>query len=323
MKIAYLILAHNNPGHLLRLIKFLSTVDSFFFIHIDKNSPLYPFQRNQAPNVFFIKRRVEIHWGEFSLVEATLLLVQEALNTPCGCEYLVLLSGVDYPLQSPRYIEAFFQRNRGREFINLVKMPCEDAGKHISRLTEYQLQSTCLLSRLLKKTVFNTRIFRRRRDYQDALRGLIPCAGSQWWALSREACQYVLRFRETEPDICNFYRHTLIPDEMFFQTILGNSVFKQSIAGNITFSQWSGGSGPAVLNPGQLQKLQAGFAVMQEDFYGKREVLFARKFSDRSAPMLAELETAIRQKEALWRAYGGSWPSREDPEAFARGEVAR
>jgi hypothetical protein len=323
MKIAYLILAHNNPEHLHRLVNYLSTADSSFFIHIDKKAPCYPFQRTHAPNVFFATQRIAIHWGEFSLVEATLLLVQQALTTPCGCEYLVLLSGVDYPVQSPRYIENFFQRNRGSEFVNMVKMPCEAAGKHVSRLTGYQLQSTSALNRLLKKTVFNTRLFRRRRDYRDFLKGLSPYAGSQWWALSREACQYILHFRETERDICNFYRHTLIPDEMFFQTILGNSVFKQSIVGNSTFSQWSGGSSPAILEQEQLQKLQAGFPIMQEDVYGKREVLFARKFSDSSAPLIAELESTISQKEAVWLAYGGSWPSRETAEALARREIAR
>jgi hypothetical protein len=311
MKIAYLILAHNNPEHLHRLVNYLSTADSSFFIHIDKKAPLYPFLRIQAPNVFFANQRIAIHWGEFSLVEATLLLMQQALTTPCGCEYLVLLSGVDYPLQSPRYIENFFQRNHGREFINLVQMPCEAVDKHISRLTEYQLQSTSVLNRLLKKTVFNTRLFRRRRDYRRFLKGLIPYAGSQWWALSREACLYILRFTDTERGICNFYRHTLIPDEMFFQTILGNSGFKQSIDDTITFSQWSGGSSPAVLAREQLLKLQAGFPVIHEDVYGKREVLFARKFADNSAQLIAELETTIGQKEAVWLAHGGKWPTCE------------
>ena len=273
----------------------------FSFISI-KKTPFYLFERAQAHNVFFSKRRVTVRWGEFSLVEATLNLIQQAINNPCGCDYLVLLSGVDYPLQSPRYIENFFQKNRGREFINLVKMPCEAAGKHLSRLTEYHLQSTGALNRLLKKTVCNTRLLRRRRDYRKSLKNLTPCAGSQWWALSREACQYILRFTETEPDICDFYRNTLIPDEMFFQTILGNSIFKQSIASNITFSRWSGGRSPDILHLGQLQRLLAGFPVMQEDVYGKREVLFARKFLDSSTALIAELDTTIRQKEAVWLA---------------------
>jgi hypothetical protein len=302
MKIAYLILAHNNPEHLLRLIHSLSTTDSSFFVHIDKKTPFFSFERIRAPNVFFAKRRLEVHWGEFSLVEATLHLVQQALDNPCGCDYLVLLSGVDYPLQSPRYIENFFQKNRGREFINLVTMPCEAAGKHISRLTGYHLQSTSALNRLLKQTVCNTRLLRRRRNYRNFLKGLTPCAGSQWWALSREACHYILRFTEAEPDICDFYRNTLIPDEMFFQTILGNSVFQQSIAGNITFSQWSGGRSPAILHLGQLQSLQAGLPFIQEDVYGKREVLFARKFADSAAPLIAELDDGIRQKEGIWLA---------------------
>ncbi|MBN2109289.1 MAG: hypothetical protein JW832_17810 [Deltaproteobacteria bacterium] len=302
MQIAYLILAHNNPEHLLRLIHSLSTTNSSFFIHIDKKTPFYLFERAQAPNVFFSKRRITVHWGEFSLVEATLHLIQQALNNPCGCDYLVLLSGVDYPLQSPRYIENFFQKNRGGEFINLVTMPCEAAGKHLSRLTEYHLQSTSALNRLLKKTACNTRLLRRRRDYRKILKDFTPCAGSQWWALSREACHYILRFTETEPDICDFYRNTLIPDEMFFQTILGNSVFKQSIAGNSTFSRWSGGRNPAILHLGQLESLQPGLPFMQEDVYGKREVLFARKFTDSSAPLIAELDTALRQKETSWLA---------------------
>jgi hypothetical protein len=43
MKIAYLILAHNNPGHLSRLTRALTAQNNAVFIHIDKKADIRPF----------------------------------------------------------------------------------------------------------------------------------------------------------------------------------------------------------------------------------------------------------------------------------------
>ncbi len=62
------------------------------------------------------------------------MLMKEVLKQEVGYDYLELLSGSDYSLQTASYIEDFFTQHRGKEFINTVQMPATHAGKPISRL---------------------------------------------------------------------------------------------------------------------------------------------------------------------------------------------
>src|SRR5882762_2525786 len=126
MKIAYLILGHNTPNHLGRLVRALDSPNAKIFIHIDRKSDISPFREKLTQNsVAFLEDRVNVHWGDFSDVEATIRLMKEALNCSPESDYLALLSGSDYPLRSQQYIEDFFTRNHGRQCINLVRVPCD------------------------------------------------------------------------------------------------------------------------------------------------------------------------------------------------------
>jgi len=123
MKIAYLILAHNTPRHLSRLVAALSSESSGFFIHLDRKSNEEDFRNIEGPGVHLAEERVAVYWGDFSQVEATLLILRAALADPRDFDRFVLLSGSDYPLRSASFIEQFFARNADKEFINLVTMP--------------------------------------------------------------------------------------------------------------------------------------------------------------------------------------------------------
>ena len=123
MKIAYLILVHSNPRLLERAVTTLSSTDSGFFIHVDRKANIEAFCNVGGRNVFFVTQRIPVYWGEFSQVEATIALIQQALNSPIGFEYCAFLQGSDYPIRSSTYIQNYLERNRGSEFISMVRMP--------------------------------------------------------------------------------------------------------------------------------------------------------------------------------------------------------
>src|SRR5262249_49006022 len=123
MKIAYLVFAYNNPKLLRKVVERLSCEDCSFFIHIDAKSNLNDFAAINGKNVFFLSPRIPVYWAEFSGVKAILLLIRQALAAPQQHDYFLLLSGSEFPLRSRRYIHNFFEMNRGREFITMVKMP--------------------------------------------------------------------------------------------------------------------------------------------------------------------------------------------------------
>ena len=60
MKIAYLILAHNNYNHLKRLVSALNDSNVVFFIHIDNTLKL-PNTLNEFENVVFV-RGPKVYW---------------------------------------------------------------------------------------------------------------------------------------------------------------------------------------------------------------------------------------------------------------------
>lgn len=302
MKIAYLILAHNTPNHLPRLVRALDSPNAVFLIHVDSRSDISRFRdRLSQRNVTFLEQRVPVYWGEFSIVQATINLIGEALSRPPEPQYLCLLSGSDYPLRSPKYIEAFFSQKRGHEFINLVQMPCDAVGKPLSRLHGYWLQTPYnnqFVMRAIPRLnqVLNDRL-RLKRDYVRAFKGLLPYGGSQWWALTRDACRHILSFIDSRPDVVKFFRNVYSPDESFFHTIIGNSKFGKHVVRNLTFADWSRpGGGLAPIDMDHLRSFLTPEGLIGECAYGRGELLFARKFTDDSSQLTDFIDTHLFSK---------------------------
>jgi hypothetical protein len=296
MKIAYLVLAHNNPELLKRTIGMLSCRDCAFFVHIDSKSSIGEFSRVGGGNVFFSEERIPVYWGEYSQVQAILLLVRQALVRCPHYDYFVLISGSDYPLKSSRYIHAFLEKNRGLEFTSIVKMPAP--GKPISRINTLRIQSDKPLRRLAVRAL--AKVGLAQRDHRKYLGSLEPYSGSTWWALTRDACRYILEFVEHNQHVEKYFRNTFAPDEMFFHTILGNSAFKARIRRNLLYEDWStGGASPAVISDRHVALFESQQKVCLSDAYGSGELLFARKFSDDSLNLLQRIDDMIARKERL------------------------
>jgi Core-2/I-Branching enzyme len=295
MAVAYLILAHQAPVHLGRLITSLESESSTVVVHLDRKSDPEEFMHLAGTNVRFTDERVDVQWGYFSQVEAILVLLRSGLADPRRFDRFVLLSGVDYPLRSAEYIEQFFEAHRDREFINLVEIPDESVGKPITRLTTYQPDpGTGPVSRRARDLVM--RIGRRiyRRDYESRLDGRVPYGGSTWWALSREACECIVRFEASEPRVVDFFRHVICPDESFVHTIIGNSQFRDNAVRNLTYSDWAPGSAnPSRITEAHLDRLLTVRALGPSAVAGTHEFLFARKFSDDDHELVADVDRLI------------------------------
>jgi hypothetical protein len=219
MIVAYLVLAHRHPELLSRLIHQLQSPASDIFVHIDAQADIAPFLQATGSDAHFTARRIPVYWGDYSLIRAALVLMEEALAAPRRYDYLVLISGADYPLRSATEIENFFRGNKGGEFIDSVAMPSTAAAKPLSRLTIYRGRpgplGWCIgKSRRLLGALG---LMPNARDYKKYFGELVPHAGNQWWALTRDACVYIQKFAADNPRIMKFYENTYIPDEMLFQ----------------------------------------------------------------------------------------------------------
>ena len=303
MKIAYLLLAHDHPLHLVRLIAAIQTEHAHIFLHIDKKSRGMMYLPN-TNTMTVIKDAVTVNWGGFSIVQATLNLLQEA--TTCGeYDYFILLSGADYPIRSNASILRHLEHYQGKEFMNLCKMP--EVNKTFDRIVypfienkyDFALPGISkavngVIKRINKK--LHSRRFKRRYPQQYA--HLTFYAGTQWWALSRPCVDYILQFLKQNPAYSQFYKYTRVPDEMFFHTMIGNSPFKENVVNAFMYADWVTGpssSHPAIIT---LQHLPLFSQNTLPSAYGNGEMipLFARKFTDDSQEIITEIDALFRNE---------------------------
>ena len=296
MKIAYLVFAYKNPKLIQRTMERLACEDSAFFIHIDAKCDISQFASLQGKNVFFTDRRVTVYWAEFSGVEAILVLIRQALAARERYDYLVLLSGSEYPLRSRQYIHNFFDANRGSEFMTMAKMPA--AGKPLSRVTLLRFPSNEPARRLIFRAL--AKLGLAQRNYRKHLGGMKPYSGLTWWALTRNACQYIMDFDERERKVRRFFEKSFAPEESYFHTILGNSPFAPRIRQNLLYEDWSAQvAHPKMLGEQHLARfgLQDKGSLPGRDEPG--ELLFARKFSDENLGLVREIDEMIERNERM------------------------
>ncbi|HEY6770507.1 MAG TPA: beta-1,6-N-acetylglucosaminyltransferase [Candidatus Sulfotelmatobacter sp.] len=295
MEICYLALAHNNPGVLGRAVKALASEHSPVYIHVDRKSDLAKFSGIEGEHAHFSERRLAVHWGEFSIVEATLLLLRWALERSPNAEYFVLLSGSStYRLRSSDSIRHYLERNRGQEFISLAKVPAP--GKPLSRINTVRFPSRQPVRRFLARA--SAKLGMGQRDYRKYLGNMDAYAGNTWWALTRGACEYMLDLIEKNPAWMRFFENVFTPDESIFHTILGNSHFKPRIRRNLLYEDWSAqGAHPAMINAGHVALFQQEQEIGADDGYGSGVMLFTRKLCDGDIGLLDRIDEMIERKE--------------------------
>jgi len=294
MRIAYLILAHDNPQHVRRMIRALREEWTEFYIHVDRKAPrgLFDDLRTE-PQTHLIADRISACWGGYSLVQAALNLMTAAFNDKEDTDRFVLLSGADYPIRSNREIRRFFENNPA-ECIGRMKMPTPDGRKPLAWLETLYFEKARGNYMPVRVLLTQTNRFLARfykRNYRPVLGDLVPYAGSQWWALSREAVSYILDFIPANRRLVRFYKRAHIPDEMFLPTILGNSPLSERITRSVTFADWSKGKSR---NPGAISQEHIDRFADPEfelnDIEGRGPCLFARKFSPNDGALLDQID---------------------------------
>jgi hypothetical protein len=254
VRIAYFILAHHAPQQLLRLVGRLRGPEAHLVLHIDANTGGSEWDRLErdlrGPDISRAKR-VACRWGDFSLVEATLNCIDTIHNLNTEFDYVILLSGQDYPIKPAPYISRYLAERHGQclMFIYPFPYPYWVHGGY-NRLPTWRIPFRGKRRRVLPPLLFGFPHKRLPLGYR-------PFGGSQWWCLPGSAVRYVHEFVQSHPEFVSYYRQALMPDEMFFHTILGNSHFTIELGpNNITYMEWGGGGpSPALLTSAHLSEL--------------------------------------------------------------------
>lgn len=214
-KHALLIQAHQDISYFIKLAKIQPNVN--FYVHMDAKSDYFPdAETAQLANVFLLKDRITVRWGGFSQIEATLKLFETAFANEDNA-YFHLLSGEDVVLQPFEVIEKQWQQR----FDFQAMMTCEMAPQYAYRFimdsphadSNWQRQLTGKIITKLQQGVAKIKTYYSPIYF-----------GSQWFSVTRADWEKIVPFTDEYSD---FFRHKLVPDEHFFQTLITEKLTNQ------------------------------------------------------------------------------------------------
>lgn len=305
--IAAIILAHENPSQVRRLVGALAGTD--VFLHCDRRSPdaVLAAMVAGAPESLQLTPRVRTRLFSWSLVEAELVALRTVIERSAA-EHIVVLSGSCYPLVSVADLEDELALWRGRSRLAFAPLPWAAWG------TPRNPDGGAWRVRR-RFVTFGGQVVRVGGVPLRAGRRSVPselrlCGADQWKIYARDHAVALLRVLDDRPDLVRFWRGTFIPDELCVPSILGSPALVGEIAETMTcdrvwYVRWdapgSPGSRPApVVHPRwlhleDLTELDAARSAEPRkpgaaEREGGHRKLFARKFAPRDEELVALID---------------------------------
>ena len=271
-KIAYILLCHKDPEAIIQQAEQLTAVGDCMAIHFDASADPASYALIRAaldhnPNVTFVRKRIKCGWGEWSLVQATLLAVEAAAADFPRATHFYMLSGDCMAIKTAEFTHNFLDQN-DRDFIESFDFFDSDWIK--TGMKEERLIYRHLFNERSHKTLFYAALELQKRL---GLKRDIPSdiqvqIGSQWWCLRRRTIEWILDFTRARKDVMRFFRTSWIPDETFFQTLVRHLVKESEIdPRTLTFLMFTDYGMPVSFHNDHYDLL------LSQDF------LFARKIS--------------------------------------------
>ena len=263
MKIACLIVTYTSAKQTKRMVDKLNNGDFDFYIHVDKKLALDTHQiLFNTPNVYFIKKKVDIKWASYTSVMATFNGLKQIEASGIKYDFVNLMSGQDYPIKSAKYISNFFSKHKGKQFIHYKNFD-EWTGAQ-GRIDKYHFADMNFAGKFVVQSFVNLFIDKRKVPGN-----IKPYGYSTFWTLTLDCALYIVKYVENDLDVQQYFKYTFGSDEFIYQTVVMNSVYKPDVINNnYRYVDWSdGGFRPKFLKTEDYNKLITS------------DCLFARKFS--------------------------------------------
>lgn len=274
-KHAFLIIAHNQPELLRRLVELLDDERNDIYVHADKKMKDFNAAELSAvckrSSLYILPKRISVHWGGYSIIRVEMELLKAATRQG-HYAYYHLLSGVCMPIKPQDAIHQFFKENEGKEFIDLweLKRTTYSRFHYYTVLPEGERN---FLTRLLNNAVKGLLMLLHIKMNRD----VDFHYGSQWFSITDGFARYIT---SQEDWVDKVFSHSSTCDEVFVPTLLFRSPYANNVytqrdsadraVGNMRFIDWTRGT--SIRHP---------YTFTMEDYGLLRDApqLFARKFS--------------------------------------------
>jgi hypothetical protein len=280
---AFLILAHQDQLMLRRIVNRISTMGRTF-VHVDAKTDVAKWRLDDLP-CEFIENRFRVYWGDWSIVEATVALLESALSDASMMRF-TLISGSHYPIVSNATLE-----RKARSVGNVIaSRPAPNMPDGSRPEVEYERRFYRTLipngtwskykNALMNRLVY----FHRPLDWKSVAPTTGMRAGAAYWSIERDFAEFcVERIRSSSP-LMDYFKSSVCSDEKVFATLFGEFTGEVSQEGT-TYSLWTTrprrtGTYPAPITRSNLEE------VMSRDMFW-----FARKLGTDDAEILDWLDS--------------------------------
>lgn len=251
-ELAAVILAHDDPVHLHRLVAALEDVP--IILHCDARTAPRVFEEmtRGLPRRVTLCERIPTKLASWSLVDAELIALREALSRT-RADHIAVLSGSDYPLVSMQTLIDELRLWRGRSYFRNVPVPF--VGWSRGGMWRFEYRFLTRHNQILQVREIPLRWpIKRKVPPELTLR-----ASSQWKIYARRHVELLLRLADTRPDLLRFWRTVYIPEESFAASVLASRALVgddalEPCAAQAWFMRW----GPRVEHPVWLTSADFG-----------------------------------------------------------------
>lgn len=249
---SYIITAYKNPEYLIHLVDSITERKDEVYIHIDAKSDIRIADLSfENPEHVHVYKLYKINWGSYNHLRAIIYLLRQVNNSS---DYVHIISGQDILIRNKEEFDEKF-KNCNQAFMSCSSV--DDVNMNVrQRLEGYNLfpnsDSRLLRYRIINRLMRGLRHVVKREskvcqigEFENVYKGVV------WSSLPYEQVAYVLNYIDVHPEFLAKLKHTLIPEEFFFQTILMNSRYRDMlVADPLRYTLWQSkhGSIPAILD---------------------------------------------------------------------------
>ena len=222
MTLGVVMLVHTAFDRAEQMVRHWANAGCPVVIHVDRKVPASTYDQFVAsladlPDVRFCARH-RCEWGTWGLVaasqEAATLLLEEFPEL----QHVYLASGACLPLRPISELQSYLDAHPDTDFIEsatTADVPWTIGGLDRERFTLRFPFAWKKHRRLFDAFVKLQQLVRYKRSIPE---GVVPHMGSQWWCLTRQTLDAILR-DPNRATYDRYFRKVWIPDESYYQTL--------------------------------------------------------------------------------------------------------
>ncbi len=229
MKVAFILLCSGETNKIFRTIDlpYFKDPDNRVYVHYDRSNSDNNYKNivehyANRDDVVVLADRIHCAWGEFSLVEATLRLMQAALNDEAFvAEYVYLISESCFPIRPFSQLQAFLAENR-LDFLEMVDPNIRrwvTDGDEMERL-HYRFPFNFQTRRRWFELAF---LIQKKLQWKRKLPNLPTRFGAQWMCIRRDSAQKAINTL-SDRRLRQFLKYSWIPDEFAIQSAIADAI---------------------------------------------------------------------------------------------------